>query len=207
MLRDARLKGEEVFAETCPHYLALSEDVYKRPDGAHFICSPPLRSQADIDALWKGVADGTLSAIGSDHCGFGKDQKATGKGDFSRTPNGLPGIETRLPVIYTRGVAEGRIDVSRMVDVLSTGPAKIFGLYPQKGAIQPGSDGDLVVFDPREEWVISPDSLNSPVDWTPYEGMKVRGKVHTTIAGGRIVCQEGRFLGRKGDGRFLKRKL
>lgn len=207
MVRDARARGDVVLAETCPHYLTLTEDVYKGPDGANFICSPPLRSPSDIDALWGGISDGTISAIGSDHCGFGKNQKATGQGDFSRTPNGLPGIETRLPVIYTQGVTKGRIDVNRMVDVMSTGPAKIFGLYPQKGMIQPGSDGDLVVFDPDDAWVLSSDALNSPVDWTPYEGMKVRGSVHATVAGGKLIVQEGRFLGQKGDGRFLERRL
>lgn len=207
MVRDARAKGEQVFAETCPHYLTLTQEVYKRPDGANYICSPPLRSQSDIDALWSGISDGTISAIGSDHCGFGKAQKATGQGDFSRTPNGLPGIETRLPVIYTQGVSRGRIDVNRMVDVMSTGPAKIFGLYPQKGAIQPGSDGDLVVFDPDDDWILCSDALNSPVDWTPYEGMRVHGSVNMTVSGGRIIVQEGRFLGRKGGGRFLERRL
>jgi dihydropyrimidinase len=166
-----------------------------------------LRSQSDIDALWGGISDGTISAIGSDHCGFGKHQKATGQGNFSRTPNGLPGIETRLPVIYTHGVTKGRIDVNRLVDVMSAGPAKIFGLYPRKGVIQPGSDGDLVVFDPDDTWMIRSDALNSPVDWTPYEGMKVRGAVHATVAGGKPIVREGRFLGQKGDGRYLERKL
>ena len=207
MVRDAQARGEAVFAETCPHYLTLTEDVYKRPDGANFICSPPLRSQSDVEALWRGISEGTLSAIGSDHCGFGKDQKATGEGDFSRTPNGLPGIETRLPVIYTQGVSKGRIDVNRMVDVMSTGPAKIFGLYPQKGAILPGSDGDLVVFDPDDEWVLKSRALKSTVDWTPYEDMNVRGSLHATVSRGTIIVQKGRFLGQKGQGKYLERRL
>jgi len=207
MVRAAKLKGEAVFAETCPHYLTLTDDVYKRSDGANFICSPPLRSQSDIDALWEGISDGTISAIGSDHCGFGKDQKATGEGDFSRTPNGLPGIETRLPVIYTQGVSKGRIGVNRMVDVMSTGPAKIFGLYPEKGAILPGSDGDLVVFDPDDEWVLKSDALKSPVDWTPYEDMNVRGSVHATVSRGKTIVLQGRFLGQRGHGRYLERRL
>jgi len=206
MIRDARARGEAVFAETCPHYLTLTEDAYKGPHGANFICSPPLRSQADVDALWGGIADGTISAIGSDHCGFGRAQKATGDGDFSRTPNGLPGIETRLPVIYTQGVSRGRISLNRMVEVMSAGPAKIFSLYPRKGALVPGSDGDLVVFDPGEEWILKSEALKGPVDWTPYEGMKVRGSVHATVSRGNIVVQEGRFLGQKGQGRYLERR-
>jgi len=207
MVRDARARGEAVYAETCPHYLTLTEEVYKRPDGANFICSPPLRSQSDIDALWEGISDGTISTIGSDHCGFGKDQKATGEGDFSRTPNGLPGIETRLPVVYTQGVSKGRISFNRMVDVMSTGPAKIFALYPKKGALLPGSDGDMVVFDPKDEWILKSDELKSPVDWTPYEDMKVRGSVHATVSRGKTIVQKGRFLGQRGQGRYLERRL
>jgi dihydropyrimidinase len=207
LLRTAQGGGESVYAETCPHYLALTDAVYKRPDGANFICSPPIRSQKDTEALWRGIADGSISVIGSDHCGFGREQKGTGGGDFSKTPNGLPGMEARLPVVYTEGVSKGRISVNRMVEVLSTNPARIFGLYPRKGSLLPGGDADLVIFDPHEEWPLGVDTLHSPVDWTPYEGMKVKGAVKTVVSRGKVIVQDREFRGAKGEGRYLQRKL
>lgn len=207
MIMAARAKDEAVFAETCPHYLTLTNEVYRRGDGGHFICSPPLRGQDDIDVLWRGLANGTISVIGSDHCGFGKEQKASGKGDFSQIPNGLPGIEVRLPIIYTEGVLKGRITVNRMVELLSTNPAKIFGLYPQKGTLLPGSDADLIVVDTKQERVLKANELHGGVDWTPYEGMKVHGLSCITICRGQVVIKDGHFCGEKGYGKFLERKL
>ena len=207
MVMEARAKGESVTAETCTHYLTLTEDVYNRQDGADFICSPPLRSKADMEALWQGVANGAISVIGSDHCGFGREQKAIGGGDFSQTPNGLPGIEVRLPMIYTEGVLKGRMTVNRMVEVLSTNPAKVFGLFPQKGALLPGSDADLVVLETSQERIIKYDQLHGGVDWTPYEGMKVYGFPYATLSRGEVIIEGGRFCGNKGRGKFIERRL
>ena len=207
LVRASQRARESVWAETCPHYLALTDAVYKRPDGANFICSPPIRSAKDAEALWAGVADGSISVIGSDHCGFGKEQKGTGGGDFSKTPNGLPGMETRLAVVYTEGVSKGRITVNRMAEVLSANPARIFGLYPRKGSLLPGSDADLVIFDPRSEWIIGVDTLHSPVDWTPYEGMRVKGAVKSVISHGQVIVQDGVFRGEKGAGKYLERRI
>lgn len=207
MVAEARGKGQKVTAETCTHYLVLTDEYYRRKDGANFICSPPLRSAADVEALWRGVANGTISVISSDHCGFGREQKALGNGDFSKTPHGLPGIELRLPVVYTEGVLRNRINLNRMVEVLSTNPAKIFGLYPAKGALLPGSDADLAIIDPDTSRQVKSTDLFSNVDWSPYEGMVLRGFATTTIARGEVITHDGVFLGEKGRGKYLARKL
>lgn len=205
LLRAARGNGEVAFAETCPQYLTLTSKVYSGPDGQNFLCSPPLRSSSDIEALWGGLAQGVISVISSDHCGFGLKMKALGGGDFSKTPNGMPGVETRLPVAYTEGVWKQRISVNRMVEVLSTGPAKLFGLYPRKGALLPGSDADLTVLDADREAVITAKALHGAADWTPFEGMKARGFAAATILRGRIIMQDGHLLAEKGTGRYLHR--
>jgi len=207
LVRAAKANGDDVVAESCPHYLALTKDVYQRDNGGRYICSPPLRGQDDVDALWEGISDGTISTIGSDHCGFGKAQKDQGQGDFSQTPHGLPGIETRLPVIYTEGVLKRRITINRMVELLSTNPAKVFGLYPQKGALLPGSDADLVVVDPDEERMIRGEEMHGNVKWTPFEGMKARGFAKVTVSQGEIIVQDGQFSGNRGRGRFLERRI
>jgi len=205
-LREARGKGELSFAETCPQYLALTDEVYARPDGINFLCSPPIRSRADVDAMWKGVAEGVVSMVNSDHCGFGLKMKALGKGDFSQTPNGMPGVETRLPVMYTEGVLKNRITVNRMAEVLSTAQAKLFGLYPRKGALLPGSDADITVLDPDREGVITAAALHGAADWTPFEGMRARGFAAATILRGKIIVEDGRLLAAKGSGRYLHRQ-
>jgi dihydropyrimidinase len=207
LVRAARANGDMVLAETCPHYLTLTQEVYQRKDGGRFICSPPLREQADLDALWEGVADGAIATIGSDHCGFGREQKDSGKGDYTQTPHGLPGIETRLPVTYTEGVLKQRITVNRMVELLSTNPAKIFGLYPEKGSLLPGSDADLVVIDPDAERVIHGEEMHGAVKWTPFEGMKARGFACLTVSRGKVIVQDDQFLGSRGEGRFLERRI
>ena len=205
LLKCAQANGERAYAETCTHYLVLNEDVYEHPDGHHFICSPPLRSQVDVDALWCAVSDGSISIISSDHCGFDLRQKNLGNGNFSKTPNGLPGVETRLPVIYTEGVHKGRITLNRMVAATSTNVAKTFGLYPRKGTIQPGSDADLVVLDTEQERVLEAQHLHGAAGWTPFAGMKIRGFAQTTILRGRFVVRDGAFVGSKGYGTYLAR--
>ncbi len=202
----ARDRGRPVYSETCTHYLTLTEDALKREDGIKFICSPPLRSREHIDALWNGLRDGVVSTLGSDECAFTHEQKLMGKDSFADVPNGLCGMEFRLPIMYTEGVLKGRITLSRMVEVLSTNAARIFGLYPQKGIIAIGSDADLVLFDPRTEKTLSVEDSATGCDWHPYEGMAVRGwPIHTTIARGRVSCVDGTFCGDQGQGSFLKR--
>lgn len=206
IIKKAQQDGIKVFTETCTHYLTLTKDVYGKEDGFNFICSPPLRSQRDIDVLWEGVIDGTIPIISSDHVGYSKQQKALGGGDFSQTPNGIPGMEERLPVIYTEGVKTNRISINRLVALLSTNPAKMWGLYPQKGSLAPGTDADIVVVDTEKEILLTSDILHSPVGWTPYEGKKVSGFAYATISKGKVIMENGKFLGKKGDGIFLERK-
>lgn len=205
-IREAQLGGDDVLTETCPQYLVFNEEVFSRPNGHRWICSPPIRSQADVDALWQGLADGSIAMVTSDHCGFGKAQKDQGDGDFTKTPNGLPGVEARLPLLYTHGVLKKRITVNQMVGLLSTNPAKVFGLYPQKGTILPGSDADIVIMDPLWTQTISADSFHGNVDWSPFEGMELSGFARTTILRGKALVHEGRLLGGQERGKFLKRK-
>ena len=205
IIRNAQREGYNVICETCTHYLTLNKDIYSRKDGYNYICSPPLRSQTDIDSLWAGIKDGTISVVSTDHCGFGKKQKASGKGKFTDTPHGLPGIEVRLPLMYTEGVMKKGISINRMVEVLSTNPAKIFNMYPKKGSLTIGSDADLVIIDTNKEMTLTNDKLHSPVDWTPYEGMKLSGFAYATILRGEILMQDGEFYGKKGYGQFITR--
>jgi len=161
----------------------------------------------DHEALWEGVARGSISVISSDHCGFSVEQKDRGEGDILDTPHGLPGVETRLPLVYTEGVLNDRITVNRMVELLSTNPAKIFGLYPQKGALLPGSDADIVVIDPEEEKLFNGEHQHGAVKWSPYEGMRLRGFAYATFSRGKAIVHDGEFFGEKGDGRYLARGL
>jgi dihydropyrimidinase len=201
-------EGVKVYAETCPQYLLLDESLYNEPDfgGAKYVMSPPLRKEKDRVALWNGLRKGTIQLVGSDHCPFNmKDQKIMGKDDFTKIPNGAPGVETSLPLLYSEGVAKGRISINRLVEVFSTNPAKLYGLYPKKGCIAVGSDADIVIFDPEKEVTLSVDILHQNVDYTPYEGWKVKGYPITTIVRGKIVCNDGEFFGEKGYGKYLPR--
>ena len=205
ILRKAQDEGVHVYAETCIHYLTMDMSQYDRPDGANFICSPPLRSKADVEALWQGIQEGRIGVVSSDHCGFTLANKATGGNDFTATPNGLPGMETRLPALYTYGVKAGRISLSKMVELLSANPARAFGMYPRKGTLAPGSDGDLVIFDPAEEKVISPAVLHSPVDWNPFDGQTLSGFAQAVYLAGKPIIQDGACLAAPGAGKFVQR--
>lgn len=207
LLREARNKGQEVFAETCIHYLTMDSSYYDRKDGVNFICSPPLRSFADQKSLWDGINSGLISVVSSDHCGFSLADKALGDNNFMATPNGLPGIETRLPALYTYGVESGRITVNKLVEVMSYNPAKIFGLYPQKGILAPGSDADIILVDPLTRHTVDSDMLHSPVGWTPFAGVSMRGFAVTTILRGQVIVDNGCFYGEKGQGCFVAGKL
>lgn len=205
---DARRKGQKnIFVETCPQYLTLTEDKYLGEDGLKYILSPPLRTEEDCKRLWEGLAAGDIQVVGTDHCPFnyGKE-KQLGKDDFTKCPNGAPGVEERIPLLFSEGVMKNRISINRFVETMCTNPAKIYGLYPQKGILQPGSDGDLTIIDPNAEYVITHDRMHSAVDYTPYEGIKVTGAVSLVMLRGRIVAEDNQFKGERGAGRFIARK-
>jgi dihydropyrimidinase len=207
MVTDARDRGLPAFAETCPQYLFLSYDDYEEPDfgGAKYVMSPPLRDKAKQDQLWRGLAFNDLQCISTDHCPFCLKEKRLGEHDFSKIPNGAPGIETRMSLVYDGGVRPGRISLNRFVELTSTSPAKIFGLFPRKGTIAPGSDADIVVFDPNRVITLAASTLHMNVDYNPYEGRQVTGATDTVLSRGRLVIEDGTFVGRPGRGSFLKR--
>src|SRR6476646_4544029 len=208
MVTEARDRGLPAFAETCPQYLFLSYDNYEEPgfEGAKYVMSPPLRAKDAQERLWRGLAFNDLQAISTDHCPFCmKEQKTLGRNDFSKIPNGAPGIETRMSLVYDGGVLPGRISLNRFVELTSTSPAKIFGLFPRKGTIAPGSDADIVIFDPSKRTRLAARTLHMNVDYNPYEGRQVTGATDTVLSRGRLVIENGQFVGRKGAGSFLKR--
>jgi len=212
-IKAARDRGLRVYAETCPQYLTLTEDRYNEPNwnGAKYVMSLPLRTQDSIEELWLGLRDGDVQTVGTDHCPFNfKGQKdMNGKDDYKKIPNGAPGIETMLMLLHTEGVVKGRISLERMVDVLSTGTARMFGLK-NKGAIAPGKDADIVVFDPKRKFTISQKKLHQNVDYTPWEGWEVTGMPQIVYARGRKVAEwagdQMKFAGDSGKGRFVKRE-
>jgi dihydropyrimidinase len=208
MVAEARNRGLPAYAETCPQYLFLSYDNYEEPgfDGAKYVMSPPLRHKDTQDRLWRGLAFNDLQAISTDHCPFCmKEQKTLGAGDFSKIPNGAPGIETRMSLVYDGGVRPGRISLNRFVELTATSPAKIFGLFPRKGTIAPGSDADIIVFDPEKKVRLAARSLHMKVDYNPYEGREVTGATDTVVSRGRVIVEHGTFTGRAGAGSFLRR--
>jgi len=205
----ARDRGQNVFAETCPQYLFLSEDDMAREgfEGAKFVCSPPLRPAHTHVDLWRGLRTDDLSIVSTDHCPFCfKEQKELGEGNFAKIPNGIPGVEHRLDLMF-QGVGEGEISLARWVDVTATTPARMFGLFPKKGLIAPGSDADIVLYDPAAEHTISASTHHMNVDYSAYEGMKVKGRVTTVLSRGTIVIENDAYVGTKGSGEFLPRGL
>ncbi len=208
-VRRGRAEDRPVFAETCPHYLTLTEERYDAPPeaAARYVISPPLRAPGNPEALWDGLADGTLSLVATDHVPDRVAvEKQSWRQSFDRISNGGPGIETLLTLVYDAGVAAGRIPVERMVDLLSTTPARLFGLR-DKGAIEVGRDADLVLFDPAPTRTIRAADLHHASDYTPYEGREVQGAVRSTIVRGSFVVRDGTFTGRRGNGRFIERRL
>jgi dihydropyrimidinase len=207
-VRHARDLGLPAYAETCPQYLFLSYDNYEEPgfEGAKYVMSPPLREKWHQDVLWKGLQKNDLQVISTDHCPFCMaEQKELGKDDFSKIPNGAPGIETRLTLVHDGGVRPGRITMNRFVELCSTTPAKMFGLFPRKGTIAVGSDADIVVFDPNRKATLGVKTLHMKVDYNPYEGRTVQGAPSAVIVNGSVVIDGDTFVGRKGAGRFLQR--
>jgi len=207
-VREARERGLPVHAETCPQYLFLSRPELSRDgfEGAKFVCSPPLREPGDAEALWRGLSLGQLEVVATDHCPFDyAGQKERGRARFTAIPNGLPAIETRLPLLWDGGVRAGRFDVPRFVQLTSTGPARLFGLYPKKGALLPGADADVVVWDPERPVSLDQRDLHMRVDYSPYEGRRAVGGPRLVFARGELVVEDGAFRGRAGAGRYLRR--
>ena len=208
-VRRARERGFPAFAETCPQYLFLSDEEYERPgfEGAKFVMSPPLRPKGNEERLWNGLKTDALQAVSTDHCSFCmKEQKELGKDDFSKIPNGAPGIETRLMLLYDGGVGRGRITLNRFVELVSTRPAKIFGLYPRKGSITVGADADLLIWNPQAKWTISAKTHHMNVDYNPYEGREVTGLPEQVLLRGKVVVKDRKFIGKVGQGEFIARQ-
>jgi len=207
---EARDRGLPAYAETCPQYLFFSEDDLRGTkgnefEGAKFVCTPPLRPKHHHDHLWRGLRNYDLQVVSTDHCPFCmKDQKDLGRGDFSKIPNGMPGIETRLYLLW-EAVREGKISMNRFVEITSTAPAKIFGLYPKKGTVAVGADADLVVWDPEKKHVLSQKTLHMRVDYSPCEGREMTGGPSVVLQRGKALVRDGKFLGKAGQGQFMRR--
>jgi dihydropyrimidinase len=205
---DARARGVPVYAETCPHYLLLTEEKLSEPDfgGSKYVMCPPLRSRENQTSLWRGLQSNDLQVVSTDHTPFCfHGQKDMGRYDFSKIPNGVPGIEWRTTLLYHFGVTEGRMSLNRLVQLLSTNPAKLFGLYPRKGDIAPGSDADIVVFDPGRPVNYSAKQQQTRSDYNPYEGWTTLGAPEKVMLRGEVIVDDGRFVGRRGQGRFVPR--
>ncbi|MDX2482568.1 MAG: dihydropyrimidinase [Pseudodonghicola sp.] len=208
----ARSRGQRVTAETCPQYLTLTADDLEGMDweGAKFVCSPPPRDLSEQQACWEGIANNTFDLFSSDHCPFRFDSEdgklnARGRSNFRYVPNGIPGVETRMPILFSEGVQKGRIDINRFVAVTSTNHAKTYGLYPRKGTIAIGSDADIAIWDPDETRVIRHDDLHDGSDYSPYEGMEITGWPVTVLLRGQTVVEGGALLADKGVGSYLRR--
>ncbi|MFZ4735438.1 MAG: dihydropyrimidinase [Bradymonadia bacterium] len=204
----ARQEGQKVLVETCPQYLLLDDSVYEKPDfeGAAYVMSPPIRPKGHQEYLWNAMAAGAIQHVATDHCPFRQaDQKIMGKDDFRKIPNGAAGVEDRMTLLYSYGVATGRITLQQFVDVTSTQAAKIFNLYPRKGSITPGADADLCIYDPTGTSRISARTHHQNVDRNIFEGFETRGKVATTVVAGRVQWQDGDLRVERGAGRYLKR--
>lgn len=220
-VRDARMMGLPVMGETCPQYLFFTEDNLLQSDGSKWICSPPVRSEEDNSGVWRAVEDNTLQVMATDHCPFFYNGsrpieyegekiaipgKELGKDDFTKIPNGLPGVGDRMMVMWTKGVVEGRITPNQFVQIMCTNPAKIFGLYPQKGTIQPGSDADLTIWDPNREIDYGIKFSQQRTDYNLYEGWQLKGNIEKVFLRGRLIVDDQIWLGKRGAGRFIKRR-
>ncbi|MDO4438703.1 MAG: dihydropyrimidinase [Eubacteriales bacterium] len=205
-IRAARSRGQKVYVETCPHYLCLDNSVLDTDDfeGAKYICSPPLRTKHDNDVLWDAIRDGEIQTISTDHCSFTWEQRLMGKGDFKKIPGGLAGVELRGPLMYSEGVDKGRISIEKMCEVCSTNPAKLYGMYPQKGIIAEGSDADIIIINPNKKQVLSAETQVSRCDYSNYEGKEITGVIEKVFLRGQLVAEEGRVV-KENQGKFIKR--
>ena len=194
----ARRRGQKVYVETCPQYLVLDDSVYYNEDysrAARYVCAPPLRKSADCRALWAGLRRGEIQTVSTDHCSFTLEQKEAGRGDFTRIPGGLPGVEARGELVYSFGVATRKISLAAMCRVLSENPAKLYGMFPRKGVIAPGADADIVVYDPRADHILRAEDMVSRAGYTPYEGFVTRGSIAQVWLRGRLMVEDGQVVG------------
>jgi len=210
-VREATRRNQKVFVETCIQYLILDASLYEAEgsegfEGAKWVMSPPLREKKDQQTLWAGINQGLVQVVATDHCPFMWEQKLLGKDDFSKIPNGHPAIENRMELLYSEGVATGKITVNKYVEVACTNAAKIFGMFPRKGTIAVGSDADIVLFDPTEKHILSAKTHHMNVDYSGYEGREVTGKVKTVLLRGKVAIDENKCLVEKGNGQYIKRK-
>jgi dihydropyrimidinase len=205
-VREATKRNQKVFVETCVQYLLLDDTLYDQGfEGSKYVMSPPLRKPKDQEALWAGIQQNLVHTVATDHCPFCMDQKKMGENNFSKIPNGAPGIEDRMELMYSEGVEKGRISLNKYVEVNCTAPAKIFGLFPRKGTIAVGSDADIVILDPKVEHTISAKTRHMNCDYNAYEGWKVKGKCRTTILRGTVAVDQGKAFVGKGFGKYLPR--
>ena len=200
----ARDEGVPVYTETCPQYLNFTCDVYKREDGRNFVCSPPMKGQESVDALWEAINNGGIDTVATDHCPFQSYEKDWGKDDFSKIPNGCAGIENMYPYMLSCA-NEGKVSFERVVELCSANPARIFGCT-QKGALEAGKDADVVVWDPKRDFTITQDKMHSDSDHTIWEGVQLHGYPVQTYSRGRLVYDDGEFVGEAGWGRFVRRE-
>lgn len=202
----ARARGQKVYVETCPQYLLLDDSCYDLPDfvGARYVCAPPIRKKADQEALWEGIRSGAVQTVSTDHCSFTLKQKDAGRGDFTKIPGGLPGVETRVELLYSYGVAAGRITPEKLVEVLAANPAKLYGCYPRKGVICEGSDADLLIYEPKGDRTLRAADMIANVDYTPYEGFRLCGGIEQVYLRGTLAVDHGRVLADR-SGRFVAR--
>ncbi len=206
-VRNATRRNQKVFVETCIQYLILDASLYEKDfEGAKWVMSPPLREPKDQATLWAGINQGLVQVVATDHCPFKWEQKLMGKDDFSKIPNGHPAIENRMELLYSEGVHKGKISLNKYVEVACTNAAKIFGMFPRKGTIAPGSDADIVIFDPNEQHTLSAATHHMNVDYSAYEAWPVTGKVKTVVLRGQVAIDNGKCLIEKGYGKFIKRK-
>jgi dihydropyrimidinase len=205
IIRAAQARGVPVIAETCVQYLVLDDSVFEREDGHLFACCPQLKKPKDVDRLWEGLHRGEVSVISTDTCTFTREQKAMWNGDWTKIPMGMPGLETLMPLTYSTGVLQGRLTLEEMCMKLSTNPAKIMGLYPRKGAIQVGADADLAIIHPQSTLTVSPQTMETNADWSPYEGWQLAGFSRTTLSRGEVIVDNYKVVGKEGRGQWLPR--
>lgn len=206
--RAAKKRKNNIIIETCPHFLLLDDCVYDQPleEACKYVVTPPMRKKEDQEALWQGIVNGDISLVSSDHCAFPYQEKIKlGRESFATIPHGAPGIEARLPVVFSEGVSKGRITLERFVEVVSTNPARIAGMYPQKGTISVGSDADITVIDPEKEVTLSVEGMHSKCDFSPYDGVKVKGYPVATLSRGTFIYKDGKVMDIKGHGQLIKR--